>query len=270
MEKKFGIINTAHKWCNNFLKLRKSRVCINGSYSSEWVTDFSLCQGSTQGAFLFNCYASTLSKNVPDSLMFNGFMDDHSIKRTFKPLMTNTNKVNKTPPENNTIAIMGKSMHDIKAWMEAVELKLNEAKTALIYFGSRQQLSKTIHTTINVIEELIERLTKVQYLGGHLDSNLTFKDDIHIKCKAATLSIIKICNIRKYLTRETCHKLILPLVISHLDYANSMLEGLPSSSIKNNAKITKHSCKTNPPEKMPWKAPQNASKSYIGYQYNRG
>ena len=66
--------------------------------------------------------------------------------------------------------------------------------------GSRQQLNKATHTTINVIGESIKRSTKVKYLGGHLDSNLTFKDHILIKCKAATLNIIKICNInvRKY------------------------------------------------------------------------
>ena len=37
--------------------------------------------------------------------------------------------------------------------MEAVKLKLNEAKTEFIYFGSRQQLNKTTHNTINVIGE---------------------------------------------------------------------------------------------------------------------
>ena len=116
--------------------------------------------------------------------------------------------------------------------MEAVKLKLNEAKTKFIYFGSRQQLNKAAHTIINVIRESIKRSTKVRYLGGHLDSNLTSKDHILIQCKAATLKIIKIHNIRKHLTRETCHKLILQMVISHLDYANSTLAGLPSSSIK--------------------------------------
>ena len=99
--------------------------------------DFDLPQGSTHGTFLFNCYASTLSKIVPYSLTLNGFADDHSIRRTFKPDTTNTNKVNKIPPESNTIAIMEKSMQDIKAWMEAVKLKVNEAKTEFIYFGSR-------------------------------------------------------------------------------------------------------------------------------------
>ena len=115
--------------------------------------------------------------------------------------------------------------------MEAVKL------TKFIYFGSRQQLNKTTYTTINVTGESTKRSTKVRYLGGPLDSNLTFKDDILIKCKATTLNIIKICNIRKYLTKETCHKLILQLVISHLDYANSMLAGLPSSSIKIRQKV---------------------------------
>ena len=46
--------------------------------------------------------------------------------------------------------------------MEAVKLKLNEAKTEFIYSGSRQQLSKAAHTTINVLGELIKRSTKVQ------------------------------------------------------------------------------------------------------------
>ena len=132
--RKFGIINTSLKWYNNFLKLGKSTVCINGSYSSEQIMDLCLPQGSTQGAFLFNCYVPTLSKIVPDSLILNGFMDDHSIRKTFSPETTNTNKVNKTSPENKTIAIMEKSMHDIKTWMETVKLKLDEAKTKFIYF----------------------------------------------------------------------------------------------------------------------------------------
>ena len=82
---------------------------------------------------LFNCYASTLSEIVPDSLTLNGYADDHSIRRTFKPETTNTKKANKTPPESNTIAIMKKSMQDMKAWVEVVKLKLNEAKTKFIY-----------------------------------------------------------------------------------------------------------------------------------------
>ena len=81
----------------------------------KWIIDFGLPQGSTQGAYLFNCYVSTLSKIVPDSLTLNGFAVDHSIRRTFKPETTNINKGNESPSEDNTIAIMKRSMHDIKA-----------------------------------------------------------------------------------------------------------------------------------------------------------
>ena len=93
LHRKFGITNTALKWYNNFLKPRKSRVCINGSYSSEQIMDFGLPQGSTQGAFLFNCYGSTLSKIVPDTLTLNGFVDNQSIRR---PL----NEIQPTPPKS--------------------------------------------------------------------------------------------------------------------------------------------------------------------------
>ena len=126
--------------------------------------------------------------------------------------------------------------------------------------GAGSNSTKQPHTTINVIGESIKRSTKVRYLGGHLDSNLTFKDHIFIKCKVAPLNIIKVCNIRKYLTRETYHKLVLYLVISHLDYANSMLAGLSLSMYKNNTKSPKHSCKTNPQKKCQGKhhrMPQN-------------
>ena len=41
----------------------------------------------------------------------------------------------------------------------------------------------------------------------------------------------KIRAARKYLTREICAKLTISLVISHLDYTNSILAGLPKVSL---------------------------------------
>ena len=50
----------------------------------------------------------------------------------------------------------------------------------------------TTHNTVDIIGESVERSTKVRYLGGHLDSNLPFKEHMLIKCKAASLKIIKV------------------------------------------------------------------------------
>ena len=45
------------------------------------------------------------------------------------------------------------------------------------------------------------------------------------------LNLLKIRAARKYLTRKTCAKLTISLVISHLDYANAILAGLPKVSL---------------------------------------
>ena len=44
-------------------------------------------------------------------------------------------------------------------------------------------------------------------------------------------SIFKIKNIRKYLTQSVTEILVLSTVVSHLDYCNSNLAGLPNSEI---------------------------------------
>ena len=104
--------------------------------------DFSIPQGSTQRAYLFICYASTLNKILPKSLTLNGFADDHSIRKSFKPTLPNRNSSSVHTDEDDTITIMEKSMLNIKSWMDAVKLKLNETKTEYIYFVEDISLPK--------------------------------------------------------------------------------------------------------------------------------
>ena len=232
LREQFGINDVAINWYKNYLKPRHFKVCINGKYSAQETMDFSALQGSTQGAYLFICYVSTLNKIVPKSLTLNGFADDHSIRKSFRTTAPKTNSSSVHTDEDDTITIMQNSMLNIKSWMDAVKLKLNETKTEFIYFGGKQQLAKTRRDTININGKTIQHTNKIKYLGGHLDSSLTFKDHIIAKSKAATINIIQIRNIRKYLNQDTCHKLVISLVLSHLDYSNSLLSGPSDSSIK--------------------------------------
>ena len=45
------------------------------------------------------------------------------------------------------------------------------------------------------------------------------------------LNLLKIKATRKYLTTKACTKAVIALVMTHLDYANSILAGLPKASI---------------------------------------
>ena len=189
----------------------------------EKTRSFSIPQGSVQGAIIFIAYASTIQEVIKQDLTINGFADDHSIHKQFKP---------GNSQEQDTITILESSLEDVKSWKDAVRLKLNESKTEFIYFGSRQQLSKCSENTIRVINETINRCPTVRHLGGYLDSQINFREYINTKCKAAILNILRIHNIRRYLDKDTTHLLIKSLALSHLDYANSLLTGLPAKTIK--------------------------------------
>ena len=72
----------------------------------------------------------------------------------------------------------------------------------------------------------------VCYLAGYLNSTLSFTDHVRTNCKAALINIIQIRNIRKYVTRDKMHTLIKTLVISHLDYSNPILAGIPNKTLR--------------------------------------
>ena len=52
--------------------------------------EFSIPQGSVQGAFPFIAYASIIQDVIKEYLTLNGFDDDHSLRRPFNPNQTNS------------------------------------------------------------------------------------------------------------------------------------------------------------------------------------
>ena len=113
---------------------------------------------------------------IVKDLKLNGFADDHSVRKTFKPDQLEHLE------EINTIAVLEKSMLDIKSWMDAVRLMMNNSKTEFIYFGGPRQLEKCITSQINVNGEEIPRSQMMRYLGAYLDHTLNLKQQIKIKC----------------------------------------------------------------------------------------
>ena len=161
----------------------------------------------------------------PSGLELNGFADDHSIRTTFKPSKLDHKE------ECDTTANIEETMLKVKSWMDHVRLKLNEAKTEFIYFGWPSQLGECTVSTLDINGENIARSEVTKYLGAHIDSTLKFKKHIKTKCKAAMFNLQRIRAARKYLTRSASNKLMVSLVISHLDYANGLLGRLPKCTI---------------------------------------
>ena len=175
------------------------------------------------GANIFNLYCSPLQDVVPDDLQLSGFADDHSIRKAFKA--GNTNK------EISTISKLESCLLSIKQWMDQVRLKMNPSKMEFIYFGNAPQLLKCTIDSINVAGDLILRSDVIRYLGVWLNATLNFKLHVTKKCKAAMINFIRIRGICHLLTDEAASSLVLSLCVSHLDYCNTALYGLPDTTI---------------------------------------
>ena len=78
---------------------------------------------------------------------------------------------------------------------------------------------------------VIELTEKVRHLGVISDKNLTLTNHINETCRKATIAIRSIGRTHKYLTNENFKLLINALVISPLDYCNSILYGLPKRQL---------------------------------------
>ena len=126
--------------------------------------------------------------------------------------------------------------------MDEARLKMNPAKTEFIYFGNTRQIQKCTISTINVAGDVILRSDTIKYLGVWLDSGLGFKTHVTKKCKAAMLNFIRVRSINHLLTQEVTASLVLTLCISHLAYCNSILYGLPDSTIGKLRAYPEHVC----------------------------
>ena len=124
--------------------------------------------------------------------------------------------------------------------MDRMGLKLNLDKTECILFGSKHQLNKAAQQPLKAGLDLIELSIKVKYLGGVLDNTFNFESHVSLKVQKVMANFIKIKSICKYITREACTTLVLMLCMSHLDYSNAVLYGLPNKTVKRYQVIPEH------------------------------
>ena len=207
---------------------------------------FSFPQGSCAGPTLYSVYASTLREVIQDPLSqskgttnqipapesdsnwqlssgrpidLHRFADDHAYKKGFPG--------NSRESEVKTIKDLEQCATRIKSWMDGNTLKMNNGKTKFIMFGSKYQLNKCVTHQININGVPVQSADVIRYLGAWMDKHLSLKHHVKLKCKVAMFNLIRIKTLRSYLMESTCNILVMSLVMSHIDYANSILMKLP-------------------------------------------
>ena len=216
LENQFGVTDTALKWFNSYLRPRSFKVHIGDEYLDSQKLSFGVPQGSCSGANIFTCYCSLINKEVPESVSINCLADDHSLWKTFK--------AGDKQQETTTKQLLEDTFNGIKSWIDKMWLKLNSDKTECILFGLRHQLNNAAQEPLKAGPDLIELSDKVKYPQLWIN--------VSLKVQKAMANFIKIKSIHKYITREACTTLVLMHCMSHLDYSDALLYGLPNKAIK--------------------------------------
>ena len=220
LENKFGLTSDALQWITSYLCDRKMCTKVGLAKSSERTFNFSVPQGSCLGPVLFNMYSSTIADVISSEQDLGGYADDHILRDSFCPTVEDS--------EHDCYDRLQQTLVRVKQWMDSHSLKMNPDKTEFVQFGSRAMLNKTSITNINVAGDVVSATDELKYLGVYLDGNLTLDKFVNVKIRNSAMGIRSIKSIRKFIDINTAKLLAASLVLSHLDFANAIMCGLPA------------------------------------------
>ncbi|KAM9421037.1 uncharacterized protein sgpp1a isoform 1-T1 [Salvelinus alpinus] len=119
---------------------------------------------------------------------------------------------------------------DISVWMTDHHLKLNLGKTELLFLPGKDCPFHDLAITVD--NSIVSSSQSAKNLGVILDNTLSFSTNIKAVTRSCRFMLYNIRRVRPCLTQEAAQVLIQALVISRLDYCNSLLAGLPACAIK--------------------------------------
>ena len=209
------------KWCASYLKGRKQSVVIGNTISKPKSIDCSVPQGSVAGPFMFTIYASPLESVIKsfgvDCMIY---ADDTQLYLLLDPSTRDTQ-----------LHRLEECIRGVKSWTAENKLLLNDAKTEVLHISSRFIRAPNPITSVCIDESPVATCKQVRNLGAIMDQHMTSLSHVSRVCQSASLAIAKIGGIRKYIDRTTAERLVHAFVTSRLDSNNSLMYGIPNSSI---------------------------------------
>ena len=226
---RFGFCDKVLSWIETYLCNRRQRVVVgnppSGAESDDVQLTFGVPQGSILGPVLFTLYIAPLGDICRShNVCFHSYADDQQNYLSFRPSVEGA--------QEECIETLQNCIHDIRKWMRTNLLKLNESKTEFLVTGTRQQLSKIEDICVNIGSDTICAAPVVRNLGYYMDPEL--KNSAHInKITSSCFVTIKQCaKIRKLIDQDTAQLIMQSLILSRMDYCNSLLAGTAKYQLK--------------------------------------
>ena len=201
---------------------RTQAVAINNCVSNNVVLSCGVPQGSVVGPLGYSLYTLPLGAILrKHHMQFAIYADDTQCYTVLKG----------NADWNDVSTRISLCYDEIHQWMSNNHLKLNDEKTEFIFFSNRLHVDPSI-STLRCGEARLKPATTVRNLGVLMDSTSRMERYANQIARVSRYHLRRIAKIRRVLTMDACRSLVQSLVLSRLDYANSLLYGSPKRVIQ--------------------------------------
>jgi hypothetical protein len=220
LRRSFGIDDVALSWFSSYLSGRTQSVR-RGSMSSPPVN--MVCgvpQGSVLGPLLFILYTADLPSIIErHQLTPHLYADDTQVYGSCLPSSADA-----------LLDRLGVCIDEVASWMGSNRLQLNANKTDFIWCHSARR-----HCSLGELAvggSTILPSTSVRDLGVIIDADLSMRAFVNHLVASCFCALRRLRSVRRYVSVPVIRAMVTSLVLSRLDYCNSVLQGIPAVHIR--------------------------------------
>jgi len=163
LQLRFGMAGDVINWFSSFLTGRTQQVVYNGTMSAIQPVLFGVPQGSVLGPNLYVLYTSELESIVGlHGMKLHQYADDCQIYTSVS-----------VADSSAAVSKLSACVAHLHRWLSANRLRLNPAKTQIMWLGSSQQLMKVDIRDIPILTTTVQVTDTARDLGVVIDSQLS-------------------------------------------------------------------------------------------------
>ena len=221
----YGINGDALKLFKSYLDDRWQSVYIDDHQSQPRRLSCGVPQGSGLGPLLFTLYVQPVCDLLRSKgINFHLYADDVQ-------LYINCSSY-KHEDILQAVLELEEAIELIGKWMRQNKLRLNDEKTEVMLFGDKRCIDPlSLNILVRVGYQSIPLKDVVKYLGVYIDSSLRLEKHFNGLIQQSFSCLTNLFKIRSYLDINGAKTLVQSLIMSRLDYCNSIFTSLPEKNL---------------------------------------
>ena len=216
LQTSYGLHGTAINWFRSYLNGRSQCVRSLRTKSIPSSVECGVPQGSVLGPILFLLYSADVLQLIQHHQLHpHAYADDSQIYGFCRPSETDSLQER-----------LSGCVDDVSSWMRANRLQLNPSKTEVLWCASSRRQHQIPTQPLRIGDSGISPVSSVRDLGVYVDSDVTMTVHVTATVRACFAALRQIRSVRRSLSRQALLTLVRALVISKVDYCNSVLAGV--------------------------------------------